>query len=271
MNYLEEHKKIFGCEKPIIGCLHLLPLPGTPYYNEDTTIEKNIERLKHDAKILMENGVDAVVFANEGDRPYLTSVGPEVIAAYVRVVTEILPMIHVPYGCGCLIDPIATLAIAKAIGAKFIRTYVTNSYEGTFGHQEFSPAEVFRYRHQIDADDVHVYTYFDAHAGVCLDTRPIEAQISSGLAALPISGILVGGPRAGLPPETSAFANVKKAFPDIPLILGSGANKDNIADLMPYCDGLIVGTTTKRDKYLYNEMDLDRAKEFITAAKAARK
>lgn len=139
MNYLEEHKKIFGCDKPIIGCLHLLPLPGTPYYNEETTIEKNIERLKHDAAILMENGVDAVVFANEGDRPYLTSVGPEVIAAYVRVVTEVLPMIHVPYGCGCLIDPIATLAIAKAIGAKFIRTYVTNSYEGTFGHQEFCP------------------------------------------------------------------------------------------------------------------------------------
>ena len=100
MNYLEEHKKIFGCDKPIIGCLHLLPLPGTPYYNEETTIEKNIERLKHDAAILMENGVDAVVFANEGDRPYLTSVGPEVIAVYVRVVTEVLPMIHVPYGCG---------------------------------------------------------------------------------------------------------------------------------------------------------------------------
>ena len=104
-----------------------------------------------------------------------------------------------------------------------------------------------------------------------MDTRPIEAQISSGLAALPIAGILVGGPRAGLPPETSAFANVKKAFPEIPLILGSGANKDNIADLMPYCDGLIVGTTTKRDQYLYNEMDPERAKAFITAAKAARK
>lgn len=32
-NLMEEHKQRFGCEKPIIGCLHLRALPGTPLWD----------------------------------------------------------------------------------------------------------------------------------------------------------------------------------------------------------------------------------------------
>lgn len=268
MNLMEKHRQTFGVEKPIIGCLHMMALPGTPFEDPEVTIEAHIERLIHDAKILMDAGYDAVVFANEGDRPYLTHVGPEIIASYVRIASAVLPYLNVPYGNGVLIDPKATIAVAKALGSKFVRTYVSNAYEGTFGSQSFNPGEIFRYQRQIHAEDVNVYTYFEAHAGVCRDTRATKDQIASGFASFPISGMLIGGPRAGLPPEASSFADVKKSFPDIPLILGSGANKDNVSSLLPYADGVIVGTTIKRDKYLYNEIDPNRAKEFIKAAKS---
>lgn len=267
MNLLQQHESTFGCKKPIIGCLHMMPLPGTPYYDPSVTIEQHIQRLKDDAKILQDLGFDAVVFANEGDRPYLGKVGPEVIAMYVRLATEIIGELKVPYGCGVLIDPIATIAVAKAIGARFVRTYVSNSYVGTFGKQDFHPGEIFRYQRQIDAMNVRIYTYFEAHAGVCLDSRSTESQIDSGLASFPIAGMLVGGPRAGLPPELETFAKIKMKFPESPLILGSGANKSNIQDLLKYADGVIVGTTIKRDGYLYNEIDYQRAKEFIEAAR----
>ena len=265
---MKEHFETFNCKKPIIGCLHMSALVNTPYYDEGLSIEDHIERLKHDARIFMELGYDAVVFANEGDRPYLTTVGPEVVANYVRIATEVSKILTIPYGCGVLIDPIATLAVAKAIDAKFVRTYVSNSYAGSFGYQNFEPGKIFRYRHQIKADDVKVYTYFEPHGATALDTRDVETQIGSGFAVMPLAGMLVGGPRAGLPPEQSHFAQIKKAYPEIPLILGSGANKDNIRDLLPYADGVIVGTSIKRDRYLYNEVDYDRAKDFITAAKA---
>ncbi|MFI3284460.1 MAG: BtpA/SgcQ family protein, partial [Erysipelotrichaceae bacterium] len=75
---LQQHEEVFGMKRPIIGCLHMMALPGTPYYDDSMTIEQHIERLKNDAKILMELGYDACVFANEGARPYLTTVGPEV-------------------------------------------------------------------------------------------------------------------------------------------------------------------------------------------------
>ncbi len=267
MTLLEKHREIFKTDKPIIGCVHLMAMPGTPYYDATVTIEQQIERAKREAKILMDLGYDALVFANEGDRPYLTEVGPEVIATYVRIASAVIPTLTIPYGCGVLIDPKATIAVANAIGAKFVRTYVSNSYEGTFGPQSFSPAEIFRYRSNIGAEAVNVYTYFEAHAGVSLDTRDLNDQVSSGFAALPINGMLIGGPRAGLPPEASTLANVKKTFPDYPLILGSGGNPDNIKELLQYADGVIIGTNIKKDGYLYNEVDYERAKRFITAAK----
>ncbi len=264
---MQEHEELFGCKSPLIGCLHMTALPGTPYHDINFTIEEHIERLKQDAKNLEEAGFDAFVFANEGDRPYLTTVGPEIVATYTRIATEVSKVLNKPYGCGVLIDPIATLAVANAIGAKFVRTYVSNSYAGSFGYQNFNPGEIFRYRHQIGADNVHVYTYFEAHGGTTLDTRSVEELIGSGFAVMPLAGMLVGGPRAGLPPESAHFAQIKKKFPDIPLILGSGSNKDNVAELLPYADGVIVGTSIKVDGYLYNPVDPEKAKEFVRNAK----
>ena len=267
MTLKEQHKLTFGTERPVIGCLHMLPLPGTPYWDPTITLKEQVKRLTHDAKILKELGFDAFVFANEGDRPYLTQVGPEVIANYVRIATEVLPLLDKPYGCGVLIDPKATLAVAKAIGASFIRTYVSNSYVGVFGRQDFNPGEIFRYQRQIGAEDVKVYTYFEPHAGTCLDTRTTIEQIGSGFAAMPISGMLVGGPRAGVAPNEAEFIRIHEKFPEFPLILGSGSNKDNIGHLLSNCDGVIVGTTIKRDGFLYNELDPKRAEEYIKAAR----
>ena len=152
MTLKEQHKLTFGTERPIIGCLHMLPLPGTPYWDPGITLKEQVRRLTHDAKIMKDLGFDAFVFANEGDRPYLSQVGPEVIASYVRIATEVLPCLDKPYGCGVLIDPKATLAVARAIGASFIRTYVSNSYAGVFGRQDFNAGEIFRYQRQIGAE-----------------------------------------------------------------------------------------------------------------------
>jgi len=38
--------------------------------------------------------------------------------------------------------------------------------------------------------------------------------------------------------------------------------------MLKYADGVIVGTTIKKDGYLFNPIDYDRAKAFIEAAKS---
>ena len=86
---------------------------------------------------------------------------------------------------------------------------------------------------------------------------------------MPISGMLVGGPRAGVAPNEAEFIKIHDHFPEFPLILGSGSNKDNIRNLLSNCDGVIVGTTIKKDGYLYNEVDPKRAEEYIREARKA--
>lgn len=267
---MEEHKKTFGTAKPLVGCLHMAALPGSYYADPAMTYRDHINRLKEDAKVLMGEGFDACVFANEGDRPYLSNVGPETVASYVRIAAEVAETITIPYGCGVLIDPIATLAVAKAIDAKFIRTYVTGTYNGLFGWQEFNPGEIFRYQKNIGAEHVKVYTYFEAHAGTGMDLRPVEDQVDAGVMNLPIAGVLMGGPRAGLPPQASSLGRLKERFPQVPVILGSGGRVDNIAELLGIADGVIIGTSIKKDGILWNQVDAQRAAAFVKAAAGVR-
>ena len=72
MKLIDTHRQLFGTNRPAIGCLHLMAMPGTPYYDSSVTIDQQIDRIRKEAEILQSLGYDAVVFANEGDRPYLT-------------------------------------------------------------------------------------------------------------------------------------------------------------------------------------------------------
>lgn len=267
MTLLEKHEKTFGVKKPIIGCLHMNALPGTPYATGDI-IKENVKKLKEDAKILCGSGFDAVIFANEGDRPYLNTVGPEIVAAYTRIATEVMPEITVPVGCGIIADPIATIAVANALGCKFVRTYVSNTFNGVFGWQSLNSGEIFRFRKNIGAEDVNVYSWVEAHAGTCMDDTPVPERIKAQVAVLPISGVLLGGPAAGVSPKTSKIADYKQQVPNVPVILANGTTVENVKELMEIADGCIVGTNLKIDKYLYNPVDPKAAEAFIAASKA---
>jgi predicted TIM-barrel enzyme len=44
----------------------------------------------------------------------------------------------------------------------------------------------------------------------------------------------------------------------------------NVAAQLAAADGAVVGTTFKRDGYIWNDVDVARVKEFMIAARAAR-
>lgn len=53
---------MFGVNKPIIGMVHLMPLPGAPAY--EGWIDVVIDYALRDAKTLVENGVDGLIVEN---------------------------------------------------------------------------------------------------------------------------------------------------------------------------------------------------------------
>jgi len=64
-------EQLFRTKKPVIAMAHFPPLPGSPQYDEAGGIDHILEWVYADVRALVENGVDAIMFGNEGDRPYL--------------------------------------------------------------------------------------------------------------------------------------------------------------------------------------------------------
>ena len=123
---------LFARGKPLIAMAHLHALPGTPLYDKQAGVAGIVEALRYDMEILLSAGFDAILFCNEGDRPYGFKAGYEGVAAMTRVVAELAPTDR-PFGVDFLWDTNAALAVAAATGASFIRGVMTGAYESDMG------------------------------------------------------------------------------------------------------------------------------------------
>ena len=118
--------QLFGQYRPLIGVIHLPPLPGAPGWGG------NMEAVEAwalaDAQAYFSGGATAVLVENFGDHPFFPNqVPPETIAAMGRIATAIVQAIPLPVGINVLRnDGAAALAVAVASGAKFIRVNVLN-------------------------------------------------------------------------------------------------------------------------------------------------
>ena len=86
-------------EKPIIGMVHLWPLPGAPGYDL-YGMEAVIEHALQDAKALFEGGVDGIIVENVWDLPYCVGrdVPPEEMTAQAVAAREVVRAANVPVG-----------------------------------------------------------------------------------------------------------------------------------------------------------------------------
>src|SRR5215208_4974494 len=135
---------------------HLPPLPGTPLYDDVGGPGAIVEAVGRDVEILTQAGFDAVLFCNEGDRPYQLKATFEGVAMMARVVAEVAPRDR-PFGVDYLWDAEAALAVAATSGASFIREVVTGVYESDMGLWAPDAARLLRRRRELNADHVAVF------------------------------------------------------------------------------------------------------------------
>lgn len=259
-------KKLFADQKAILGCVHLPPMPGSPYYKGMSVAEME-EWALNDARCLVEAGFDGFVFANEGDRPYTAPVGPEVVAIYTRIVRTVVSQYPKPFGVGVLVDPLATLGLAKAVGADFVRMYISGVFAGVFGFHAHNPYEILSYRKRIAAEDIAIFLNITPHAGTSLDTRPVTEIVDSLFLVFEPDVLLVPGPRAGLAPDKNVVKQLRAKFPQHKLVVSSGVSVSNVKDYIDDVDGLIVGTALKENGVLWNPVAPERAKQFMDAVR----
>lgn len=271
---LKRLSELFGVEKPIIGMVHLMPLPGAPAY-EGWSMDKIIDYALEDAHKLVDNGVDGIIVENMWDLPYYVgrNVPPEEIAAHAVAAREVIKEVGVPAGITVVHNGgRVTLGIAKASGAKFIRVCLYTGAlvwdTGDFDHG--NAAELMRLRKALYAEDIKFFAdVYKKHAvmfpGIDPETHAIWMDFYIA------DAMIVTGRMTGKEPSLELVKRVREVAPKANILIGSGLNYDNVEKLLSLADGAIVGTYFKKDGITQNPVDKTRVEKLMAKVREIRR
>lgn len=252
----------------LIGMVHLPPLPGSPRW--EGSMERAAATALADARALVEGGFDALLLENYGDAPFTPGRVEAATVAAMAVIAREIRLAFPPVLLGINVlknDARAALAVAVAVGARFIRV---NVHAGVMvadqGLVESDAYHTLRDRRLLAAD---VNLFADVGGKHAVPLAPVELEqlardlVHRGLA----DGLVVSGQATGLATPTADVKRVRGAVPGVPLLVGSGVTPETAPELLSIADGVIVGTSLKRDGNVGNPVDPERVRRFVDAAR----
>jgi membrane complex biogenesis BtpA family protein len=263
-------RRVFGAGKPVIAMVHLGALPGTPLFDAEAGLEGLVEGARADLRALQAAGVDAVMFGNENDRPYEFKVDTASSATMAYVIGRLRPEITVPFGVNVLWDPMATMALAAATGASFVREIFTGTYASDMGPWTPDAGAALRYRGRLGRGDLALLYNVSAEFADSLDRRPLPDRARSAVFSSIPDAVLVSGQITGEAAAMGDLEAVKRALPDVPVLANTGVKHATVADVLRIADGCVVGSALKVAGHTWNAVDPDRAADFMARARAAR-
>jgi len=269
-------REIFKNNKPVIGMVHLRPLPGSPLYNPiEMDIKKITEIAVDEAKKLQSGGVDGIQIENTWDYPYLkgSEIGHETTASMTAIALKVKESVNIPIGINLHLNGgMQAISIANAIGAKWVRVFEwINAYISHAGILEGISGKLSRYRNFIHAKDIKFFCDVNVKHGshFIISDRSIAEQArdaeTEGAEALIVTGF-----ETGVAPTQNQVEDFTKSI-SIPVFVGSGTTKDNVGNLMKYVDGAIVGSYFKEENNWKKQVDEKRVKEFMSVVERLRK
>jgi membrane complex biogenesis BtpA family protein len=267
MSWVDE---LFRVQKPIIAMCHMQALPGDPGYDPARGVDWIVARAREDLRALQDGGADAVMFSNEASLPYLTRVEPITSAAMARVIGQLLDEIRVPFGVDVLWDPNAAIDLAVATGGQFVREVFSGVYASDYGLWSTNTGDVARHRHRLHGDRVRLLYNIVPEAAVYLGARPAAEIARSTVFNARPDALCVSGLTAGVEASIEALTVVKEAVPETPVFANTGVHLGNVEAQLAVADGAVVGTAFKRDGYIWNAVDVDRVRAFMTRVREFR-
>ncbi len=274
---LKRLEDLFSVAKPVIGMVHLWPLPGAPGYLGDTRghgMKRIVEEALREAESLVAGGVDGLIVENMWDLPFRVGAAVQFEAATAQAVAaaEVVKACgKLPVGINVIHNGgVTCLAIALAAGARFIRVCIFTGARvwdtGEFDHG--CAAELLRRRKELDAEHIHVFADVDKKHSVAFPGIDLATHISwtefYGADALIVSGKMTADA-----PDPDDLREARRLARK-PILIGSGADERNIAAFLEFADGVIVGSSLKRDGVMENPVDPERVRRFVAAARSAR-
>lgn len=247
--------------KYIIGMIHLKPLPGTPDYDGD--LNSVYESALEDLKKLQEAGFKYAIVENMGDEPFTTKkLDLLTYSAYLKILTLLKEKAKLKLGVSIQMNHWKEMLFScHTTNCEFIRI-------GAFAEERMAlegkigpcAGELLRLKKQIDSNikiaaDIQVKHTVSTVEG-------FETEYILKTASKFADYIVATGAETGKPIDENYLKELRE-LTDKSIWVGSGVNEKNIKNILKHSDGVIVGTSIKKDNITTNPVDFEKAKRII--------
>ncbi len=248
--------------KIIIGMVHFPPLPGSPKFNNDSTLDNIIQSVTKDLEALQSNGIDAVMFGNEGDRPYLLKASSESLSAMAYVIGLVKNKINVPFGVNYLWDATATVALGCVTNADFAREVFTGVYDSDMGLWQPNAAEALRLKTNLNNSKLKLLFNVNAEFASPIGNRSTSEKAESAVFSSLADAICVSGKITSQGVNIKDLEETKKKV-TVPVFANTGVNIETVEEILKISDGCVIGSSLKYEGNTWNNIDPDRVKSFM--------
>ena len=251
--------------RPVIGMVHLLPLPGAPRFGGDVGPIR--DAALRDADALAAGGVHGIMMENFGDVPFYPVQVPAVVVAHVTAIAaEIRRRVDLPLGINVLRnDGRSALAVAHAVGAAFIRVNVLSGARVTDqGIVQGIAHDLLRERAQLGATNVKILADVDVKHSAPLAPRPLVDEVNDTIERGLADAVILSGAGTGKSTDPQHVRTVKDAAGKTPVFIGSGIIAATV-EQFEAADGFIVGTAFKSDGDPGKPVEVGRVKALVAA------
>lgn len=254
---------MFGVQKPIVALLHLDALPGDPGFCG--SIDAVLNHAGEDLRALQDGGVDGILFANEFSLPYQPVADIATISTMAYIIGSLRSELKIPYGVNVVKNPIATIELGAATGAKFGRSCFSGAYMGEYGLYASNSGEAVRKRKALEIQDFKLLFKVNPEADTYLVHRDVKVVAKSIMFGGFADGLCVSGAAAGSEPDDSILAQVYSvAKPNgVPVLCNTGCKHENVRQKLELCDAVCMGTAFKTDGRLTGRVEKDRVTSFM--------
>jgi uncharacterized protein len=256
--------------KPVIGMIHLRPLPGSAAY-DGRGIGAVLERALADGRLLEEGQVDAILIQNTGDLPATGDGGPETIAHMAAIGTLLRRELKIPLGVNILANGTeSALAVAQAVGAAFVRIKVyVGAVVGIGGVIQGAAQRAQDFIRRIGATEIEIAADVYDRTSRPLVELPIEEAAHYAAFHGRAQALVVTG--GSVQESLDRLRRVKAAVTSASVYAGGGTTKDNVAQFLAAGDGVIVGNAVKTGSEFQGVVDRDRLHAYMEAVDRARR
>jgi len=258
--------EIFSAPKPVIGMLHVSPLPGAPQYAQDLSEVR--EKLLCDVDALVAGGAHGLMLENFGDTPFYPGRVPATAIAHLTALAvEVRRRSDLPLGINVLRnDGRGALAIAHAAGAEFIRVNVLCGTRVTDqGIIQGIAHDLLRDRAALSAQHIRIFADVNVKHSAPLAPRPLAEEVADVVLRGGADALIVSGSATGTAADLAEIQQVRNDAHGAPVLVGSGVTAESVRSMSQYTDGFIVGTSVKRDGIVANPVDPNRVAALVGA------